>query len=139
MSSYLNSTHITLLENAISAASLRHKVITNNIANVNTPDFKRSEVEFEQVLSKALNPVAAKLPMKVTNEKHIGASIMKPASIAPQVRMINNNSMRVDGNNVDIDIEMANMAKNSIYYDAAVQQLNRHFSSIKSAINEGRR
>ncbi len=57
----------------------------------------------------------------------------------PVAQTVTNYSLRTDGNNVDIDSEMAELAKNNIYYDAVVQQLSRYFSNIKSAVNEGRR
>ena len=132
--------HAALLEQAISAASIRHKVIANNIANVNTPGFKRSEVLFEDALREALEQPKKKtaLPLTTTHERHIGLK-QRINPIGPQVRTVTENSFRTDGNNVDIDFEMAGMAKNTIYYDAAVQQLSRYYSSIKSVINEGRR
>jgi flagellar basal-body rod protein FlgB len=52
--------------------------------------------------------------------------------------MMGNTSFRTDGSNVDIDIEMANLAKNNIYYNAVVQQLSSYFSGITSAIKEGK-
>lgn len=135
----VSSHHANLLEQAISAASLRHKVIADNIANVNTPGFKRSEVRFEDVLRETTASASKKqLELSVTHERHI-ASQARFGSVSPQIMTINDNSVRTDGNNVDIEVEMANMAKNNIYYDAAVQQLSRHFTSIKSVINEGRR
>lgn len=136
MTSLLSSPHAALLEQAISAASVRHKVIADNIANVNTPGFKRSEVRFEDVLRETMES-NTKLAMSSTNKKHIVQSA--PVSTAPQIHVLNENSVRSDGNNVDIEVEMANMAKNTIYYDASIQQLNRYFTTIKSAINEGRR
>ncbi|MDU4959915.1 MAG: flagellar basal body rod protein FlgB [Sporomusaceae bacterium] len=130
--------HAALLEKAISAASVRHKVIADNIANVNTPQFKRSEVQFEDVLREKLDASTEKrLPLAMTHERHLN----RPGQSNPdllRIRTVTENSFRTDGNNVDIDVEMANMAKNTIYYDATVQQLSRYFSSIKSVINGGR-
>ena len=119
-------------------ASLRHKVIADNVANVNTPGFKRSEVPFEEVLHETLAKQTQKLPLSLTHERHLAQPIQSTMQTS-QVRQISDNSSRSDGNNVDIETEMATMAKNTIYYDASVQQLSRYFSSLKSAINEGRR
>lgn len=130
--------HAALLEQAISTASVRHKVIADNIANVNTPGFKRSEVRFEDALREEMDSSKQKLPMFITHERHIG-QMVRSKMPKPHIRTVTENSFRTDGNNVDIEMEMANMAKNTIYYDATVQQLSRHYSSIKSAINEGRR
>lgn len=140
MNSLLATPHSTILENAISASSLRHKVISDNIANVNTPEFKRSEVDFEGFLREAMNPTKKKLAMTTTNEKHLtgNTTVVAPTAVTAKTRLVAENSFRTDGNNVDIDIEMANMAKNTIYYNASVQQLNRYYSSLKTAINGGR-
>ena len=124
-----------VLEKALAASSLRHKVISNNIANVNTPGFKRSDVVFEDILQQKLSD-RAPLPMTQTHAKHISPH---PQSLSPAMHVMADYTLRTDGNNVDIDAEMANMAKNSIYYDALAQQMNRYFSGIKSAINEGRK
>jgi flagellar basal-body rod protein FlgB len=132
-----SSPHAALLEQAISAASIRHKVIADNIANVNTPGFKRSEVRFEDALREEMDSPKQKLPMLITHEHHIGQTVRSGVP-SPQIRTVTENSFRTDGNNVDIDVEMANMAKNTIYYDATVQQISRYYSSIKSAIKEGR-
>lgn len=134
LKSITGSPHAIVLENALSAAALRHKVISNNIANVNTPGFKRSEVVFEDVLQEKLSNT--KLSMTRTASKHLAGRM---EGVGPLVNTVTENSFRSDGNNVDIDSEMANMAKNNIYYDAIAQQLSRYYSGLKSVINEGRR
>jgi len=134
LNSILSSPRVAVLEQALSASSLRQKVISNNIANVNTPGYKKSEVLFEDMLQNVMN--SDKMPMLQTNDRHLP---LQQATIpTPEVNVIGNTSIRTDGNNVDIDVEMANLAKNSIYYNAVVQQLSSYFSGIKSAIKEGR-
>ena len=125
---------MAVLEQALSASSLRQKVISNNIANVNTPGYKKSEVLFEDMLQSALN--GKKMSMLQTNERHL--PVRQSGIPAPKINVVSNTSIRIDGNNVDIDGEMAELAKNNIYYNAVVQQLGGYFSGIKSAIKEGR-
>lgn len=132
--SITGSAQAYVLEKALSASSLRQKTISNNIANVNTPKFKRSEVLFEDILQQKMSG-SQQLELAKTNEKHIST---QSQALAPTMRMVADNSFRTDGNNVDIDVEMANMAKNSIYYDALAQQLSRYFTTLKSVIKEGR-
>lgn len=124
---------LNILGEALHAASLRHSVISNNIANINTPGFKKSEVAFENLLAEALSPSSNKLKMIRTQEKHLPMAKINP--IAPEVYEVNTTTMRTDGNNVDIDAEMATMAKNTIYYDANVRQISGYFSGIKSVIS----
>lgn len=133
--SILSSPQEVVLERALAAAALRHKVISNNIANVNTPGFKRSDVVFEDKLTAAMSAPPSALAR--THAKHMAG---RPgAGAGPSVVTDTATSLRTDGNNVDIDAEMAGIAKNTIYYDAVAQQLGRHFSNLKSVISEGRR
>ena len=134
LNSILSSPRVTVLEQALSASSLRQKVISNNISNVNTPGFKKSEVVFEDLLQSAIS--SEKMPMKQTNARHL--PLQQTGIPSAQIKVIGNTTNRIDGNNIDIDVEMANLAKNSIYYNAVVQQMSSYFSGIKSAIKEGR-
>ena len=126
---------VSVLQNAMGAATLRQKVICNNIANVNTPNFKKSEVMFEDLLSQELDDSnSGKLKMARTNEKHLPLK-KGLKNVQPVVDQINETSMRTDKNNVDIEIEMANLAKNSIYYNAVATRMGDYFSGMKSVIS----
>lgn len=128
------------LESAISAASLRQSVLANNIANVDTPYFKRSDVAFEELLSQAIDGQSGSqaLPGIMTNARHIpinGSSTSsgpKPQVITEHSTSINNNR-----NNVDIDKEMSLMAENQLRYNLYVQQVNHDVKMMRNAI-EGR-
>ncbi len=130
----LGSPRVDILEKAIGASTLRQKVISDNIANVNTPKFKKSEVQFEELLAKEMSQ--DKLQMARTNAAHMPMQV--EGIPGPRVNTITQTSYRTDGNNVDIDTEMAGMAKNNIYYNAVVQQLSGYFSGLRSAIKEGK-
>jgi len=132
--SILSSPQESVLEQALGAAALRHKVIANNIANVNTPGFKKSDVVFEDKLAEAMSGKKATLAR--THAKHLPGR--QGGSFDPAIITDKTTSLRTDGNNVDIDAEMANVAKNTIYYDAVAQQLGRYFTNLKSAISGGR-
>lgn len=136
LNSILASPRVSVLEQALSASSLRQQVISNNISNVNTPGFKKSEVVFEDLLQNAMGD--KKLQMTKTNSQHLPSQDEENGIPKPIVNVIGNTSFRTDGSNVDIDIEMANLAKNNIYYNAVVQQLSSYFSGIKSVIKEGK-
>ena len=130
----LSNPQLSVLEQGINASSLRHKVLSNNIANVNTPGFKKSEVVFEDLLQEELETTG--LSLTRTSGNHLSGRVSQGAK--PLINTINSTSFRTDGNNVDIDVEMANLAKNNIYYNALVNQLSKHLNNIKSAINGGR-
>lgn len=127
--------YISLLEKSLAADALRHKTISNNIANVNTPGFKRSEVVFEDLLYAAEN-YPSNLQMKTTDEKHIGNR--PDSSVQPFVRTETNTALRTDGNNVDIDREMADMAKNQIHYNVLAQKISGFYTGLKNVIREGK-
>jgi flagellar basal-body rod protein FlgB len=126
---------INLLEKALAGSSLRHKVISNNIANINTPGYKKMEVSFEDELAVAAQSENRQHGMSLTHPKHIA-----PANKTPepnQIRKIENTSLRTDGNNVDIDAEMAAMTKNNIFYNTVAQRINGYYTNIKLAIKGG--
>lgn len=132
----LFSKTFNIMNRGLDASSLRNEVIANNLANVDTPGFKRSDVSFEQELLKAMSG-KQKLQGFVTNEKHIPIGGPSQGEIAPRVVPERTTSIRNDGNNVDIDREMAALAKNSIMYSALIEEINGEFRKIKTAI-EGR-
>ncbi len=84
--------NIDLLQKGLYAATVRNNVIANNIANVNTPNFKRSEVKFENILKDAIN--GTKLRGYITNPKHIPIGPPPVDSIQPEIVQVNNTSMR---------------------------------------------
>lgn len=127
-----NNKTIDTLERGLGAASLRQRTISNNIANLNTPKFKKSEVIFEELLAKELYGETKKQKIVRTHDKHLPLDIKK--RVMPQVEVVDKTNMRYDKNNVDIDIEMSEMAKNQIYYNAVVRELGGYFTTLKSVI-----
>ena len=129
--------HTRLMENSLDAAWLRNEAIAQNIANVDTPGYKRKTVAFEEYLNDASK--MTRLTGNRTDRRHIPigetAKIPKPA-VSENGK---NLSMRIDGNNVDIDSEMADMAKNTIKYNTLIQSMNAEFKKLKSVISEGRK
>ncbi len=127
------------MQQALQGAALRQQVLSNNIANVNTPQFKRSDVVFGDQLQQALDKEdkkgAKRLALQTTNPRHLSPTA---GASGPRVVRDDTVSMRTDGNNVDIDREMAEVAKNSIFYQANAQQLSRYYATLKSVITGGR-
>jgi flagellar basal-body rod protein FlgB len=129
---------MSLMGTGLDAASLRNKVISDNLANVDTPGFKSSDVVFEDELRKALEKTG-KIQGMITNSRHIPIGSPSVSNVSPKVVLQNDTTIRNDGNNVDIDRQMASLAKNTITYTALAQMLNGEFSKLKTAIFEGRR
>src|SRR4051812_44802259 len=105
------------LERAISGASLRQEVLSNNLANSETPGFKRSDVDFHSTLAQA---------MKADDPKAIESTSFSSQQ-DPQ-------TLRADGNGVDIDVESANMAKNGLEYEALISIAKARVQILQSAM-----
>ena len=131
-----NNEVLNMLSRALSAVTIRQEVISNNISNVNTKNYKAKKVSFEDAFKKALNGTGGTL--KITNSKHLGfgGSLNE---VQPEIVDNNETAMRIDGNNVDIDLEMANLAANQLMYNALIQQTNSKISTMRYIINEGKR
>ncbi len=124
-----------ILERGLDVESLRRKVIANNIANVDVPHFKRSEVNFESELKRAImdrHEKENKLPALMTSERHIPFFVPRDLrAVSPRVNLDYSSTYRNDGNNVDIEKEMVDAAKNQMRYNAFVTQLNHNFKMLK--------
>lgn len=119
-------TSTNLLEKMMNVSATKHKVIANNIANVNTPGYKRMEVSFEDQLSRAIQDIpVAKL---TTLQPKIVVSKDKEGS----------GNIRNDGNNVNIDSEVTSLLKNTGKYNVYTQILGKKMEMVKSAIDNSK-
>jgi flagellar basal-body rod protein FlgB len=121
-----------LLEQGIDYSSAKQKVIANNIANVETPGYKAKSIQFKDTLNQELHKIEAYR----TDPRHFEFS--NQMRMPYKVVTNHNMSYMSNGNSVDIDQEMAEMAKNQIYYDALIEKLNGKFQSLKTVIKGGR-
>ncbi len=125
----LNDPMISLLQKAVSGTALRHRSISNNIVNTNTPGYKRMDVDFKTTLSRM-----------VEDSKNGNRTLKKDAGNPEfQVTREEHTALRPDGNNVDIDKEMTLLAKNSLEHEYYLTLLTKRLSMIKTVVNEGRR
>ena len=122
-----------MLEKALDAAWLKNEAISNNIANVNTPGYKKSYVKFDELLSDAADKFQISGIKK--DDKFLPIGKDTAMTVSPEIVKEDFTSMRRDGNNVDVDVEMAELAKNTIKYNAMIAQISKEFSRIKLAIS----
>ncbi len=118
--------YINVLNSAAKASETRNEVIANNIANVDTPNYKRQDVEFESYLQTALSGDDS-LDKRVANINlhNLNAKVYTDnASL----------SYRLDGNNVDIDTEEAYLADNQIRYYTLLDSMTQEFSRIRTVL-----
>lgn len=130
------------LERAIDAATLRHETISENLANIDTPGYKRGEVRFEETLAQVIGDLDAPGGVRLarTQPGHLAAGgVQSLDRVLPEKYRVTDTTGRVDGNNVDVDSEMTKLAQNSLLYNSLMQVLGKRISMVRSAINEGRR
>lgn len=123
---------ISIQSRALNASSLRQDIISNNIANVDTPGYKRKDLVFSDIFNEFLDETD--VTMTRTHEKHFGTTPDKGYYVSTS----NDFDMRIDGNNVNPDYEMAELAKNQIKYNAMVSEVSAQFRRLRSAIRGGR-
>lgn len=120
-----------LLSAGLDTMMLKQRVVAENIANVNTPGYKRRDVAFPAELQEARN----RLPLRTTHPSHMPTPT---APGSPTVVVDTTTTMRNDQNNVDLEKETASLAQAQILYNALVEQLNQGYQRLRTAVREGR-
>lgn len=123
--------YVNVLNKAADASWTRNEVIANNIANNDTPGYKRKDIMFEDYLKKEIKKdYSGDLNRRVANVDldRLGTTIYTDQSTL---------SYRIDGNNVDINTENANLAENQIKYYTLLDSMSQEFSRIKSVLSKG--
>ena len=121
--------YVNVLDKAADASWKRETVLANNIANVNTPGYKRKDLDFEGVLKQELGRCKhTSLDTKIDNlhMDHLNPSVYTDLS---------NYSYRLDGNNVDIDVEEVEYASEQIRYQGLTAGINNEFNRMKTVIS----
>lgn len=130
-----NSTKsIDLMQRAMGASVLRAQILNNNIANATTPHYKRHDLNFQAELERALNSEkeAPGIPFKMSRERHIPSFRIKDyREVSPSIITDYNTYYNNDGNSVDIEKEMIEASKNTMYYIALAQRTSKEFAKLK--------
>ena len=139
MSMFADTTYaktMTVAKKLLNVYGLRAEVIADNIANVSTPNFKRSDVTFEYQLGRALDSEEYNgLEAKRTDARHFPFNMpMDYREVAPTITVDFDTSYRNDKNKVDIDKEMAEEAKNTLRYQMFTQLFNSQYREIRRMI-----
>ena len=122
--------YVDVLKTAADASWLREEVLTNNIANLDTPNYKRQDVEFTTYLKSALEQAgtpASTLTQKV-NEANLSGITTRTYTENTTL------SYRMDGNNVDLSTENAELAAEQINYNALIDSMNNEFTRMKAVL-----
>lgn len=128
----LNKTNKNLLSRAMDASMLRARTVSNNIANVTTPGYRRVEVSFEEELRNALDK--KKLKGFQSDDRHIDFGRKSLQNVHAEAYHPYDPSMASGVNNVDIDMEMAKLAENQITYNYLTKFSQGIFKKLNASI-----
>jgi len=129
-----------LLERALDGVAARQRVTAHNIANVNTPGYKRYRLSFEESLRQAVEKSEhRRLKGAITHPRHIPIGERSSLERPFRVERDMTTTMRNDGNNVDIEAELAQLTKDQVFYQALADQVARRYAMLRAVITEGRR
>lgn len=123
---------ISKLENGLSYATQKNKAITQNIANVDTPNYKTKEVSFKDVFNDVKK---SSISAYRTDARHYDFSIEIGSS---GVYSNENFRTRPNGNAVNMDAEQAKLAENTIYYNALIDRISSKFSTLNTVVKGGK-
>jgi len=126
MQSPINTNSLMIAEKSLDALWMKQKVISNNIANADTPGFKSSNVIFEDILKNALSSSGGSEDMQ-----------QKLSFLEPQIIKDNSTQVREDGNNVDLDEQNIELTRLRLQYESMARVISEEFSRIKYAIRGG--
>ena len=127
MQNFLDSNALKATQKSLDSLWVRQKVISNNIANIDTPGYKSKTVKFEEMLEKIL----------ISGEEK-SAVRDRLSSLEPKILENDSTSLREDGNNVDIDSENIELARTQVQYEYMINIISSEISRMKYAINGGR-
>lgn len=122
--------NLNLLNKSLDGLWLRQQITMENIANYSTPGYKSKYVDFENILKANLESLNEKTSSEI-NEKIDQSDFV--------IEENNNLSLRLDGNNVDLEKENLQLAKTQLQYIYTVSEINSYFSKLKSVISEGKK
>lgn len=131
--------NLPVLQKSLHGLTARQRAIGENVANADTPNFKRLEVAFEQELRKTVEGQAgesAELPLRTASARHFSLGPGGDGEVS--IQRIDDEVYRNDGNNVDAELEMAKLAETSVRYSTVAKLARDKFEGLKSLLREVR-
>lgn len=122
--------YIDVLNKASDASWLREQTLANNLSNVNTPGYKRKDVDFQGVLRRELGNM--KFETLDTKVENADLGRLKASTYVD----VANYSYRIDKNNVDVDTENVELASEKLRYDALTDSMTQEFSRLRTAMQK---
>jgi len=120
-------------QTSLSLYAARQELLSSNIANADTPNYKARDIDFAGALQNALSGSSAKLPVAHTSASHLGGAAGSTIMGSP-VMYRRPSQPSADGNTVDMDIERAQFADNALRYEASVKFISDDIKGLMLAI-----
>ncbi len=121
-----------VLEKTMDVAYTRHKVLTSNVANAETPGYRAKDVNFEKELQRQLGGVASGVGLEVTHANHIAMG--KAGSLPVRAVDSPSGSPGLDGNTVNLETEMVRLSENTLRYEISAKLMKKKFQGLMNAI-----
>ncbi len=131
MSEFLQDNSVAWAARALDWCVRRHRVISSNIVNRDTPGFHAKDVDFRKVMEQI--DTAFEPPLRQTDRRHLPGLFGPPSS----VMIVKGTAERLDGNTVNLSQEMSHLVENNYLYQALLKHVNREFKALKLAIQGG--
>lgn len=128
---------MTVLEKVMDLRSRRHTVLSANVVNQDTPHYKAFDIAMEEELAKLETAAPDDVELAHTDARHLSISGEGPESRNYRLKAIHPQMVSRDGNTVDIDTTMADMAENTLMYTALTRIMSKRLNLVKSVIKGG--
>lgn len=130
----VNNSLNQLLQTSLNASGNRQKSISNNIANVDTPNYSAEKTKFNHQLQDALGEQRLDAHQNDSRHAEFGGG---PGDDQHETIKRTSTEYNHNGNNVDVDLEMSQMAENQVYYNALIDRLNGRFNDARTVLGQG--
>jgi flagellar basal-body rod protein FlgB len=127
----LSDRALEIARRALDGLALQQEIIGHNLANVDTPGYRAQSLDFQSALRRALSRSQG-LELQATHPAHLAAA---SRADEPRVSLRAGGSLRADGNNVDIEVELSQMAETGIAYQAITQLVSKKFLLLKNIVS----
>jgi flagellar basal-body rod protein FlgB len=124
------------LSTSLNMRLLKHGVISSNIANAETPNYHAKKVDFEEALARALDMDGMR-SMSTSSPDHFSVG-GGSAKVEPEIYDNPDGAINNDGNTVDLEKEMSDLAENTVMYKAALSLINKKLAALRYAASDGR-
>ena len=126
-----DKTRVPLLNKTLNVTSLRHRALSNNVSNASTVNYKRKDVNFATYLRSQV--VKPKIAGVRTNDRHM--LLGNAAQKGPRIYQPDTGPNTTGINNVDVDMEMSNLAQNHLLYNVGARLLSGQFQGLRKSIS----